>query len=161
MVVSGSHLHFVITPRSSEFLSRTNLDGSKNPLKHSLLATERSKKCIQQTDIGKLAHERNLIVRFQGLRNDVPYKVDFFPGDPYNTKVEWVMRKWPWLGRVVQWQFKLRQCLKMYQTKFWYMPSNPTTWILPFPGNNILILFEKFHLDMPASCFIYFLPTFS
>ena len=88
MVVSGSHLHFVITPRSSEFLSRTNLDGSKNPLKHSLLATERSKKCIQQTDIGKLAHERNLIVRFQGLRNDVPYKVDFFPGDPYNTKVE-------------------------------------------------------------------------
>ena len=73
---------------SSGFLSRTNLDGPKNPLKHSLLTAKRSKKYIQQNDTGKLAHERNLIVCFQGLRNDVPYKVDFFPGDPYNTKVE-------------------------------------------------------------------------
>lgn len=95
------------------FLGPTQME-NKNQLKHSLLTTKRSL-CIPQSDIGKLVHERSLMVQSQVLRNDVSYKVDLFPSVPYNTKVEWVVKKWTWLGRVVQWQLKLSQYLSMAQ----------------------------------------------
>lgn len=60
---------------------------TKNLLKHSLLTTKRSL-CIAQSDIGKLAHERSLMVQSQVLRNDVSYRVDLFSSVPYNTQVE-------------------------------------------------------------------------